>query len=278
MDKSIIELILDRPETPLDIQSDLNGLKSARVIITGGRGSLGQLVGEILSKSEVDYLLTDIVECDVTDLQQVQEIFTGYKPTHVLHLAADKHAPEGELHPERTLDINTTGTLNVINVAREIGSLVTLASTCKSCDPETVYGASKLIAERITLNHGGTVARFYNVVNTAGNVFEIWDKLSQDEIIHVAECYRYFISAAEATSLLIKSMSLSATTPGRYVFEPGISHFMPDIASRLYPQRRLGFIPPRRGDRRVEPLKAESERMSAVGERLIRVSSPHDPK
>ena len=44
MDKSIIELILDRPETPLDIQSDLIGLKSARVIITGGRGSLGQLV------------------------------------------------------------------------------------------------------------------------------------------------------------------------------------------------------------------------------------------
>jgi FlaA1/EpsC-like NDP-sugar epimerase len=277
MEKSLIELILARPETPLNVDLDLKNLTDSRVLITGGRGSLGQEVASIFGNHSIDFLLTDIEECDVTNLDQVQSVFRSYKPTHVLHLAADKHAPEGELHPERTFAINTTGSMNVISTAKELNCLVTLASTCKSCDPETAYGASKLIAERITLNYGGTVARFYNVVNTAGNVFEIWNDLDENHEIQVAECYRFFISAAEATSLLIKSLSLSASMPGRYIFDPGVSHFMPDIAARLYPNRSIGFIPPRRGDRRVEPQKAESEKMNVVEGRLIKVSSPHDP-
>ena len=52
---------------------------------------------------------------------------------------------------------------------------------------------------------------------------------------------------------------------------------MPDIAARLYPNRSIGFMPPRRGDRRVEPQKAESEKMNVLEGRLIKVSSPHDP-
>jgi FlaA1/EpsC-like NDP-sugar epimerase len=277
MKKDLIELILDRPEAPLDIAEDLRNLSSARVLITGGKGSLGQEVARVLDSHGIKFKLTDIEECDVTDKQMVLRVFNEYRPTHVLHLAADKHAPEGELHPETTFKINTSGSMNVIAAADEFKAIVTLASTCKSCDPETAYGASKLIAERITLNHGGTVARFYNVVDTAGNVFEIWNKLGEEDDIQVAECYRYFISAAEATSLLIKSMSLSTTSSGRYIFDPGISHYMPDIAARIYPKRRISFVPPRRGDRRVEPQKAESERLNKVIGRLIKVSSPHDP-
>lgn len=278
MKKDLIELILDRPESPLNIIDDLKNLSTARVLITGGNGSLGQQVAGVLESQGINFILTDIEDCDVTDMEMVRRVFSDYKPSHVLHLAADKHAPEGELHPETTFRINTNGSMNVIAAANEHNAVVTLASTCKSCDPETAYGASKLIAERITLNHGGTVARFYNVVDTAGNVFEIWDKLNQEEEIQVAECYRYFISAAEATSLLIKAMSLSTTVAGRYVFDPGISHYMPDIASRLYPNRKISFMPPRRGDRRVEPQKAESEKMNMVAGRLLKVSSPHDPK
>ena len=189
----------------------------------------------------------------------------------------DKHAPEGELFPETTLRINTLGTLNVFSAAKIVGAKVIVASTCKSCDPETVYGSSKLIAERITLNNHGTVARFYNVVNTQGNVYEIWDNLPATADIQVADCYRYFMSADEARSLLIRCVALSVSSPGRYIFQPGISHFMPDIAQRLYPNRKITHIPPRRGDRRVEPLSASSERLKIVADRLCKVYSPHDP-
>ena len=277
VDKTTIELILARKEQPLDNSGDLAVLSKARVLITGGLGSLGQEVTKTFEAAGIDFLSTDVEDCDVTNRAQLFGRVEGYKPTHIMHLAADKHAPEGELYPEATFSINTVGTLNVFEAAAKVGAVVTLASTCKSCDPETVYGSSKLIAERITLNNGGTVARFYNVVNTAGNVYEIWGSQASDSKIEVADCNRYFISALEAQSLLIRCVALSSSSPGRYIFEPGISHFMPDIAKRLYSSRELVHIPPRRGDRRVEPLKATSEKMIPVVERLMRVESPHDP-
>ena len=278
MNKDKIELILARPEQPLDNVEDLAALRGARVLITGGRGSLGQEVVKSFDSAGIAYALTDIEECDVTNLNQVSVLVQSYNPTHILHLAADKHAPEGELFPESTLSINTLGTINIFDAANKIGAKVIIASTCKSCDPETVYGSSKLIAERIALNNNGTVARFYNVVNTQGNVYEIWDNLPESAEIQVADCYRYFMSADEARSLLIRCVALSVTSPGRYIFQPGISHFMPDIAQRLYPNRKITHIPPRRGDRRVEPLSASSERLKIVGDRLCKVYSPHDPE
>ena len=277
VDKKTIELILAREEQPLNNSDDLKRLAASRVLITGGLGSLGQEVTKTFQEAGINFLSSDADDCDVTNREQLFAKVLEYKPTHIMHLAADKHAPEGELNPEATFSINTVGTLNVFEAAEKVGAVVTLASTCKSCDPETVYGSSKLIAERIALNNGGTVARFYNVVNTAGNVYEIWSNLPKDADIAVADCNRYFISASEAQSLLIRCVTLSTTSPGRYIFEPGISHFMPDIAKRLYSNRHIVHIPPRRGDRRVEPLKATSEKMIPVTERLMRVESPHDP-
>lgn len=278
VDKTKIELILGRSEQPLDNTEDLKSLAGARILITGGRGSLGQEVAKSFDSANVDYLLTDIEECDVTNFEIVNTVVKSHQPTHILHLAADKHAPEGELNPESTLSINTLGTINVFEAANQIGAKVIIASTCKSCDPETVYGSSKLIAERIALNNHGTVARFFNVADTQGNVYEIWDAVPANEDIRVADCYRYFISADEARSLLIRCVALSIPSPGRYIFEPGISHFMPDIANRLYPDRTISHIPPRRGDRRIEPLKANSERITTVSGRLCKVASPHDPQ
>lgn len=280
MNQEIIEKVLLRSEQPLQVESDLAELQkiNARVLITGADGSLGKLVSQILQESGVTYLATDIDDCDVTDTLAVDRVIDSFVPTHILHLAADKHAPEGETDPENTFTINVQGTLNVIGAAKRIKAKVVLASTCKSCDPETVYGSSKLIAERITLNNSGAVARFFNVVDTSGNVFEIWDKqIALSNPIQVAGCTRYFISSSEAVSLLIKCLALVEKKPGRYCFDPGTPHFMPDIAKRLFPGITVGDMPPRRGDRLVEPLKATSERITSLEGRLIHVHSPHDP-
>lgn len=270
--------ILRRSNSPLNIASDLIYLKGKRILITGANGSLGIEVTKYFLENEINFLATDKDSCDVEDIDQVLIVTSSYNPTHILHLAADKHAPEGELFPSKTFSVNTLGTLNVLKAAKNIGSRVLLASTCKSCDPETVYGSSKLIAERLTINAGGTVARFFNVVETSGNVFEIWKNSESEQTIKVTNCFRYFMSTSEAVSLLIKSLVLSDTSPGRYIFDPGVSHFMPDIAARLYPNRTAEFIAPRRGDRFIEPLKATSERLTPLEERLIKVESPHDPE
>lgn len=275
--------VLGRESSPLNNAQDLALLQRDRVLLTGANGSLGVEISMLLQKSLVSYLATDIETCDVTDPQRVASVVHEYRPTLIVHLAADKHAPQGELSPFKTFDINTNGTWNVIAAKNSLpkpqSCRVVLASTCKSCDPETAYGASKLISERLILNDGGNVARFYNVVETAGNVFQIWNELEPKAEIEVTPCSRYFISAAEATSLLIRVMALGvdkSSTNGRFSFNPGPITFMPDLAKELFPGRTLKLINPRRGDRLNEPLIAKSETITEVGERLWRVSSPHD--
>lgn len=278
MDNEVLQKILSRPEKPLDIQQDLAAILSqgSRILITGAAGSIGVKICEIFRDSGINYLDTDIDDCDVRDSSNCKKIVRDYSPTHILHLAADKHAPAGEIHILETLDINALGTRNIIEASNISGAKVVLASTCKSCDPETVYGATKLIAERLVLNSGGSVARFYNVINTAGNVFEIWSDCDDDSEIQVTNCYRFFITSDEAASLLIKTLAISSIKPGRYIIDPGSPHYMPDIAERIYPNRKLLVIPPRRGDRLREPLKAENENLIRRGVDFIEVVSAHD--
>jgi FlaA1/EpsC-like NDP-sugar epimerase len=275
--------VLARESSPLNNFNDLALLQKERVLLTGASGSLGVEISALFQKNLVTYLATDIETCDVTNLQRVTSVVHEFQPTLIVHLAADKHAPQGELSPFETFDINTNGTQNVIAAKNSLPKTqscrIVLASTCKSCDPETVYGASKLIAERLILNDGGSVARFFNVVETAGNVFQIWDELDPKSEIEVTPCSRYFISAAEATSLLIRVMALGVdkTAPkGRFSFNPGPITYMPDLAKELFPGRTIKLVAPRRGDRLNEPLVAKSEKITEVTERLWQVSSPHD--
>ena len=71
-------------------------------------------------------------------------------------------------------------------------------------------------------------------------------------------------------------LAISNIRPGRYIYDPGTPHYMPDIAKRIYPDRKLLIIPPRRGDRLREPLKAENENLIRRGTDFIEVVSAHD--
>jgi FlaA1/EpsC-like NDP-sugar epimerase len=186
-------------------------------------------------------------------------------------LAADKHAPHGESDPEHTANVTVQGTANVLRYSN--GAKVIFASTCKAADPETAYGASKLIAERMVLNAGGVVVRYYNVRETQGNVFRLRESIPDDEPIPWTDCWRYFISLEQAIDLTLKAMELPS---GRYTVNPGESVYMEELAEDLYPHRRRVEVPRRRGDRYAEPLCATSETLTKVGG-IVRVESPHDP-
>jgi FlaA1/EpsC-like NDP-sugar epimerase len=169
-------------------------------------------------------------------------------------------------------DVNIGGTANILKVAR--GARVVLASTCKAADPETAYGASKLIAERMVLNAGGTVARFHNVRQTQGNVFEIWANTPEPEPLTVMPCWRYFIDLDRALDLLLACATLPT---GRYAVDPGLPVFIPDLADELYPARAKKMVPPRRGDRIREPLAAVCETVEPIPGGLLSVRGVHDP-
>ena len=266
--RSRLERILGRPERPLPLDEPIARLAGKRILITGANGSIGSALLE-----HIDATPTDIDSLDVRDGAAVEAALAAAKPEVIFHMAAAKSAPDGERDPMNALEVNVLGTRNVLAHAPE-GCRVITASTCKACEPETAYGASKLVAERVTLNAGGSVARFYNVVESSGNVFEIWEQLDPGEPLLVTPCRRYFISLAEAVSLVLWTASLP---PARYGFDPGTARELRDVAADLYPGRPLQSVPPRRGDRLVEPLAARHEHVEQDAlAYLLRIVGAHD--
>lgn len=272
--QAALETVLGRPEEPLDMTQALASLRGQRVLVTGAAGSLGERLCRVLRDEGITVSETDIVgdmpRLDVTNTSNVYTRMLLDDPDVVFHLAGAKHAGAGEEDPWNAALVNLVGTAHVL---RWSPGKVVLASTCKACDPETAYGATKLVAERLTLNKGGVVARFFNVVETSGNVFEIWRGIPEGDVIPYTACSRFFMSADEAVSLLLVAGVMGR---GRYAFDPGERRSMRYIAEALYPDRVLHQMDRRRGDRSVEPRNALHERWTLNG-RLAMVTSPHDP-
>lgn len=269
-----VSAVLGRPEWNISIEEPLAALREERILVTGAYGSIGNALTDELWSSNV--LVTDAHSLDVRFREECERVAWMFEPTIVFHLAGAKHAPEAELDPWSVCETNTVGTRNILHVFHD--AKVVLASTCKACDPETAYGASKLIAERMVLNAAGSVARFYNVVETQGNVFEQWRALPESAPIPVTPCARYFISLREAVALLLWSAILPY---GRYSVMAGLTpRLMVDVAASLYPGRAYRVVHPRRGDREVERRVADCESMFVQPNFLPlgvkQVFSPHD--
>ena len=270
---SLVERVLGRPEHPIDLGPLLERLEGEAILVTGAEGSIGSVVSELLPVN-TPVLPLDIGGMDVRDFDAVTDIVESFQPSLVLHLAGAKHAPDGELDPEGTFLTNVVGTQNVLYAAGRVRARVVTASTCKACDPETVYGATKLLAERLTLHAGGSVARFFNVVESSGNVFRLWEGLDEWAAVPVTPCSRWFITLREAAALVVAA---AVEPAGRYAVYPGERpRPMPSVAAALYPDRPQAFIPVRRGDRLEEPMHARSERVSHVNGWMWRVHSTHD--
>jgi len=241
-----------------------------RILVTGASGSIGTALWPEL---EGELLLTDTFEMNVEVEAEVNLVMRDFRPELVYHLAGAKSAPAGELYPENALLVNGVGTWNVLRAARGVGAKVVTASSCKAADAETAYGASKLLAERMTLNSGGWAARLYNVRESSGNVFDLWAKLPPDERLPVTPCTRFFISLEQAVSLLV---AIPELPPGRYAVDPGAPWTMVEAAAEHYPGRALNPIERRRGDRTHEPLHACSEWAEPIAGGLLRIHSAHD--
>lgn len=280
MNKESLIKILGRDEIQPLVDIDKQVKIDKKILITGANGSIGSRLIERFRDMGVDFLSTDIegqhTYLDITNADNVKEVLNQYNPDIIINIAGAKHAPEGEHETWKTLSINTIGTKNLIDHSNPNTKII-LTSTCKSCNPETVYGASKLIAERMVLNNGGSIARFFNVVETQGNVFEIWDNVDVKDPIKVAAvCKRHFISLDEATGLLIYITSTSER--GRYIVNSPILREMTDIAKSLYSEREKIIIQPRRGDRVEEKFLSTNENIEkyVFNETIIKIKNTHD--
>jgi FlaA1/EpsC-like NDP-sugar epimerase len=229
-----------------------------RVLVTGSSGFLGALVVERLADEGHVPLACDLSE-GAGDI--LSEFWEPPECDAVIHLAADKHAGNGEEHPARVADLNVRGTQHVVD--RCAPARVVLASTCKAAAPVTAYGASKMIAERIVLNAGGTVVRLVNVIGSSGSVVQLWER--DNGPLPVTDCVRMWIRPEDAARALVGALGLPG---GRYAPAPRLYETMhvATLADWLFPGRETVPVPLRRGDRPVERLTNDYERTEPWGQ------------
>ena len=104
----------------------------------------------------------------------------------VVHAAALKQVPVCEYNPMEAIKTNIMGTANVTEAALDAGvKKVMMISTDKAVNPVNLYGATKLAAEKLTVQSNNYAAgtgtryscvRYGNVVGSRGSVVPLFLK------------------------------------------------------------------------------------------------------
>lgn len=181
----------------------VNIFKDKNILVTGGTGSIGrEIVRKVLQykpnvvrvfnndETELfnleqelgNYPNVRFLVGDVRDKERLQRAVD--RIDFVFHAAALKHVPLCEYNPFEAVKTNVLGTQNIIEAAmeEEVEKLITI-STDKAVNPVNVMGATKLLAERLTVSanyYKGTrrtafsCVRFGNVLDSRGSVVPLF--------------------------------------------------------------------------------------------------------
>ena len=212
-------------------------LKNKSILVTGGAGSIGSALVENLLKFPIQSVrVLDIDEYALAKLNKklkdsrLRILLGSILDTErldmagdgvdiVFHLAAIKNIEISEFNPIETIDTNVNGTVNMIKMLIKKKPLKFInISTDKAADASTLYGNTKRIGEKLTTwtakhvspTKSGTV-RFGNVIETRGNVFEVWEdekKNNKPLSITHPSMKRYFFKIDEAVDFVLLCLPL----------------------------------------------------------------------
>jgi UDP-N-acetylglucosamine 4,6-dehydratase (inverting) len=206
------------------------------ILITGGTGSFGHKFAKrildghptverlvIFSRDEMkqwhmaetfahDKRLRFFVG-DVRDKDRLSRAFDGIDT--VVHAAATKIVPTAERDPFECIKTNVIGAMNVVDAAldSDVTRLVAL-STDKASSPINLYGASKLVSDKIFIasnNYKGkkskkfSVVRYGNVMGSRGSVIPFFIKTKNNgKILPIThpEMTRFMLTLDEAVDMV----------------------------------------------------------------------------
>ena len=215
-------------------------LKNKIILITGGSGSIGSyLVKKLLeypvksirvldtdeysmfklkrslNNKKIRFLLGSILDKERLELAAKGVDF-------IIHAAALKNIEITEYNPIETIDVNTNGLVNLIKMSMKNKPKRFLnISTDKAVKPTTLYGATKLLSEKLVSWAGinlqptkfGTI-RLGNIIESRGNVFEIWEEeKNEKKPLSITDplMKRYFMHIDDASNFILESLFMINT-------------------------------------------------------------------
>lgn len=266
-----------------------NMLKNKTILVTGGGGSICSVLVEKILKYPIQSIrVLDIDEHSlfnlkrslndkrlrlflgsINDVERVDRSCQG--ADIIIHGAAVKNIEITEFNPFETIETNIHGTMNMIkSVMKYNPEKFVNISTDKAVDPSTLYGSTKQIGERLihwASEHIGAVKfstiRFGNVIETRGNIFELWAEQARKNIpLHITnpKMKRYFFHVDEAVDFILQCLVISK---GGETFIPKMKLYdIMDFANKISKNHKIIGI--RQGEKLTETLLTDTEKKSSI--------------
>ena len=268
----------------------------SKVAVTGGAGFIGSnLVARLILEGHdvvvIDDLSTGLNSNVIDQACEFRELsitdFAGLKAAikdcqTIFHLAARGSVPRSIRNPVATHDVNATGTLNVLEVARSSGAHVIFSSSSSVygrnmqlpkdesmwLGPMTPYAASKLAAEGYVQAYASaykvptTLLRFFNVFGPRQRpdheyaaVLPKWIWLAmQGKAIDVygdGSASRDFTYVDTVLDIAMTAMNEKVLTEGAMNLAYGNRIFLSDTIEFLrkhFPDLKVNYVAERLGD------------------------------
>lgn len=206
--------------------------KNKLYLITGAGGFLGkELVKEVLKQGgrvraigrdegtliylREKYPQIEIHTGDISDAFEAKQAMKGVNA--VFHLAAFKHVGLAEKFSRECTKTNVIGSFNILDASLQQDLDFVLAiSTDKAAQVSGVYGASKLLMERLFLQYEQLnpnckyrIVRYGNVLYSTGSVLCKWKDLieqGKEVVVTEPEATRFFWTIDQAIDLILDCM------------------------------------------------------------------------
>ena len=265
------------------------------VLITGGTGSFGKkfiriMLDEYRPKKVIVFSRDELKQHemrvagytddrlryfigDVRDAGRLRRAFNGVDI--VVHAAALKQVPACEYNPIEAIATNVDGARNVVDAALDCGVERVLAmSTDKATAPVNLYGATKLVAEKLFIqanaykgNKPGPIfscVRYGNVVGSRGSVVPLFKKMRENGVITITDerMTRFWITLDQGVRFVISCIEQMY---GGELFIPKLpSMNIMDLAAAVAPECEIQNIGIRPGEKLHEYMISVDESPQAV--------------
>lgn len=269
-------------------------LRKKNILITGGTGSFGKKCARILldeyepsrliifSRDELkqhemrlagfEHPSLRYFIGDVRDVERLRRAMVGVEV--VIHAAALKQVPACEYNPIEAIQTNVNGGKNVIEAALDnMVHRVLALSTDKAVNPVNLYGATKLVAEKLFVQanayRGGdpirlASVRYGNVAGSRGSVIPLFQEQRKSGKVTITDprMTRFWITLEQGVRFVLSSIE---TMVGGEVFVPKIASMrMIDLAKAIAPNCETQVIGIRPGEKLHEVLLSEDEARHSI--------------